>query len=199
MKRRLVLAAHADDETIGCGGTIAKYAAAGGSVYVGVLTRDPDDDCHAIRQEEAKEAWQRLGVAAAEWALEPAHPLTVSSSSVGAVADWLRKFAPDVVFIPHQYEQDPDHKIVSQLVRSAMLYAGVIRHMLAYEVWTPISCPHLYEDITRMVDVKSDAINRYSSQVGVRNYASAAIALNRFRGIMTGNGTYVEAFQMMGM
>ena len=38
MKKILVLAPHADDEVLGCGGTIDKYSKQGHHVYVAVLT-----------------------------------------------------------------------------------------------------------------------------------------------------------------
>ena len=38
MKKILVLAPHADDEILGCGGTIAKYSKLGSKVYVSILT-----------------------------------------------------------------------------------------------------------------------------------------------------------------
>ena len=38
MKKILVLAPHADDEVLGCGGTINKYSKSGSDVYVSILT-----------------------------------------------------------------------------------------------------------------------------------------------------------------
>ena len=38
MKNILVVAPHADDEVIGCGGIIAKYAKRGYNVYVAIMT-----------------------------------------------------------------------------------------------------------------------------------------------------------------
>jgi LmbE family N-acetylglucosaminyl deacetylase len=140
-----------------------------------------------------------LGVEEADWALERAHPLTVSPGSVDAVSGWLIRFRPDVVFVPHEKEQDPDHAMVSQVVRSAMLHSGCVRPILGYEVWMPISRPALFEDVTSVLAAKKGAIGRFASQTRDRDYVAGSVGLNRFRGVMSGNGDYVEVFNLVGM
>ena len=39
-KKILILSPHADDEVLGCGGTISKYSKKGHDIYVLVLTND---------------------------------------------------------------------------------------------------------------------------------------------------------------
>ena len=67
--RVLVVAPHADDETIGMGGTIAKLASAGADVVIGVVT-GPGPGAHPsipaeafqVVREEALRAHRALGV-----------------------------------------------------------------------------------------------------------------------------------------
>ena len=69
-QRLLVIAPHADDETIGCGGLIARSKAAGGEVYVQVLTVGDldhyDGKDHPVagntREKELEAAMELLGV-----------------------------------------------------------------------------------------------------------------------------------------
>lgn len=197
MKQRLVIAAHADDETIGCGGMISKYAEAGADIFVGVLTRDASDEQHQVRRDEAAAAWSTLGVARSDWVMMRSHPLTVGESSVDAVVGWLETFRPDLVFIPHPGEQDPDHAVVSRIVASAILRSGHFFRVLGYEVWTPILRPALFEDITDVMQRKMEAIQCFATQMRERDYASGAEGLNRFRGVTTGNGRFVEAFTLV--
>ena len=62
----LVIAPHPDDEVLGCGGTIAKYAANGDEVYVCVMTkgREPLFSPEAVERvrEECRKADAYLGV-----------------------------------------------------------------------------------------------------------------------------------------
>ena len=67
-KRILVVAPHPDDETLGAGGTIAKYAAAGNAVTVLTVAghRPPlyEESVYEQTVREAKDAHRKLGVAA---------------------------------------------------------------------------------------------------------------------------------------
>ena len=197
MKRRLVIAAHADDETIGCGGTMAKYSQHGATTFVGVLTRDQSDDVHTVRRSEAERAWQKLGVTDSGWAEMRAHPLTVSPTAVDAVTGWIESVRPDIVFLPHPGEDDPDHAAVAAIVKSARILARSGCLLLGYEVWTPLARPSVFEDVSDFVAVKGEAINCFRSQVADRDYASAALALNRYHGVISGRGQHVEAFGMI--
>src|SRR5687768_12954657 len=71
MKRILVVAAHPDDEVLGCGGTMAKLAAQGAFVHVafladGVFSRSGDDEAQGreleVRRAAARSACGILGV-----------------------------------------------------------------------------------------------------------------------------------------
>jgi len=141
MRPRLVIAAHADDETLDCGGTIAKYSRQGAEVFIGVLTRDSNDDAHQRRREEALKAWRILGAREAGWAEKRAHPLVRDATVVDIVGEWLTMMRPEVVLIPHPEEQDPDHAAVAQIVGSAKLATGSTCTVLGYEVWTPLQRP----------------------------------------------------------
>ena len=68
----LILAAHPDDEVLGCGGTIAKLADSGARIHVafladGISSRDGDGVAQqtqlAARRAAAQKAWQILVVA----------------------------------------------------------------------------------------------------------------------------------------
>jgi LmbE family N-acetylglucosaminyl deacetylase len=197
VKRRLVIAAHADDETIGCGGTIAKFAARGAEHFVGVLSRDVGDEDHAIRRREAEEAWKILGVTQWDWAEFRHHPLPDDAGIVDRVASWITQFEPDLILIPHAYEQDLDHARAGALVQNAMIVSGRICRVLAFEVWTPLTSFRLVEDITDYIDQKTRSIAAYSSQVRHRRYDLAARGLAAYRGHITGRGEFAEVFDVV--
>jgi LmbE family N-acetylglucosaminyl deacetylase len=57
MSRVLVIAPHADDETLGMGGTIARYAREGHEVIVAVVTGHGDEGPHPLWP---REVWDRV-------------------------------------------------------------------------------------------------------------------------------------------
>jgi LmbE family N-acetylglucosaminyl deacetylase len=108
-----VVAPHPDDEVLGCGGTIARYAREGGEVTVAVVTKGtplfPAAQVRRVRR-EAREANLALGselcfldLPVTTLQLMPEHRLNgVFDRLVGAVR-------PDVVFLPYRWDRHEDH------------------------------------------------------------------------------------------
>jgi LmbE family N-acetylglucosaminyl deacetylase len=143
-RRLLAVLAHPDDESLGFGGTLAKYAAEGTDVFVVTATRGDqgryrgvarDDPRHPgpralaeIREEELRRAAAVLGVREVrvldfgDLALDAAsHP-----SLVDALVDHVRDIRPDVVvtFGPDGAYGHPDHIAVSQSTTTAVMAAA---------------------------------------------------------------------------
>ncbi|NOR53664.1 MAG: hypothetical protein GQ536_06215, partial [Candidatus Aminicenantes bacterium] len=102
-KRVLVLAPHPDDETIGCGGSLAIHANAGDPVKVVFLTNGAKGDTSGkeekksyikIRQGEARKACKCLGITDLEfWAYED-RALAGSRGVLTKVIDLLEEYKP---------------------------------------------------------------------------------------------------------
>ena len=205
--RVLVCAPHQDDESIGCGGTIARWA--GGGADVGVLWISGTDAGEVVGV-EALAALEVLGV---NWHSGLGHaPVGLESNerNLLEVVAAFREFRPDIVMIPHSDEDDRQHRVTSELCYEAGWLASYPypksvavdapkppRLMLAYEVWTPIRRPSLYIDVTAEIDTKGNAIAEYSSQEEISRFSQAAVALNRYRGEMSGVAEYAEAFSIV--
>jgi len=180
---KLVIAPHFDDEVLGAGGAMARWAQEGHSVQVLVVTRGrPPLYTHAEEdrcREEARAAHSRLGVAAS-WYLDlPAAELDgLPHWAVnGKVGEVVRSCAPDEMYIPFLGDVHLDHQLVFQ---SAMVAArpcreGWPRHVYAYETlsetnWnapflTPQFSPNHFVDITATLEAKLEAMALYRSQV----------------------------------
>jgi LmbE family N-acetylglucosaminyl deacetylase len=146
----VVLAAHADDETLGCGGTIALKTRAGWPVTVviatdGRLSPRPIgtsvDELVATRRREASAAAATLGAG------EPIHLPFVDGqlhslrddldSSVG---EQLRAVAVDQVFAPSPGDPHPDHAALGAAVRRVLsAWAGPAPQLLEYPIWQRVS------------------------------------------------------------
>jgi len=136
--------AHPDDESLGAGGTLAKYASEGVEVAIVTATRGDagrfhghrlDDPVHPgpvelarIREAELREAASALGVRDVscldyrDQALDRANP----RQAVADIAWHVRRQRPDVVitFGPDGSYGHPDHVAISQFTTAAMVAAA---------------------------------------------------------------------------
>jgi LmbE family N-acetylglucosaminyl deacetylase len=140
----MAVLAHPDDESLGVGGTLAKYAAEGVDVFVVTATRGDGgrfyghrrgDDRHpgplalaAIREAELRDAAAVLGLREVsvlgyhDQHLDETDPRDAS----GRIAAEVRRFRPDVVvtFGPDGAYGHPDHVAISQLTTAGLIVAA---------------------------------------------------------------------------
>ena len=112
------------------------------------------------------------------------------------------RYEPKIILFPHPGEEHPDHRATAEIVMEAVRRAmsGYMQKThrpdisLMYEVWTPISRPHVVVDITSVMEKKRTAIQKHRSQVFLIDYSLAVEGLNRYRGTMSATGQYGEAY-----
>ncbi len=143
----LLLAPHADDESLGCGGFIAEACARGQPPHVLVLTDGagshqnsrlfPPARLRALRQQEARDAVAILGL--------PPHrigfldlPDTAAPTSGAVFDNAVRTIAAQcdgcgLLLAPWRWDPHCDHEAAHLMAAAAACLAGV-RH-LAYPVW----------------------------------------------------------------
>jgi LmbE family N-acetylglucosaminyl deacetylase len=218
-KRVLVIAPHPDDETLGAGGTIAKFSRRGDQVFVLVVsghlpplyTREQ----YETTVREAHAAFGILGVSDSRFleipatmvANEPHHALNDRIFRVVA------ELEPDVVLCPFP-DRHVDHGAIFESVMVATRPVGVgaqIELIAAYETlsethWNaphiePNFVPNLVVDISEHEERKARALACYASQIppfpGARS-VQAALALAKFRGTQAGFASG-EAFHVIRM
>jgi LmbE family N-acetylglucosaminyl deacetylase len=131
----LAIGAHSDDVEFGCGGTLAKWAAAGTAVHLLVLTDgskgtwDPNADLPALvatRRREQEGAAAELGLAGVEILDLPDGELFSGLAERARVAAAVRRIRPDVV-LGHdpwkRYRLHPDHRHAGWLVLDGVVAA----------------------------------------------------------------------------
>jgi LmbE family N-acetylglucosaminyl deacetylase len=210
----LIIAPHADDEVLGVGGAMARWAHEGQTVHVAVVTRgrpplytDAEEDlCRA----EALAAHARLGVAHT-WHLDlPAAELdSLPHRELNhRLAELLRACQPEALFLPFLGDIHLDHQLVFRagMVAARPCRPGFPRRIYAYETlsetnWnapylTPGFNPNHFVDISAFLETKLQAMACYSSQVQAppheRSIGSLR-ALATLRGATVGLGA-AEAF-----
>jgi len=203
--RVLVLAPHPDDETIGCGGSLALHTEAGDPVKVIFLTNGAKGDTSGkkdretymeLRQKEAREACASLGVTDLEfWSYED-RALAGSRGVLVRLLDLLRAFLPDLVYVSSPLEFHPDHRATSFLLCDAIRTCDTGFQVAFYEVGQPLAV-NVLVDITRVMDLKKQALYVYKSQLEERDYADVIIGLNRFRSLTLPKGvSHAEGFSL---
>lgn len=181
----MVVAAHPDDEVLGCGGTLTRYAAEGHHVFSlilgeGVTSRDGDPRRHprAIRRlsRESDRANQRLGVKRVFRYAFPdnrfdAVPLLDIIKAIEAVK---REVRPTVVFTHHAHDVNIDHQITFKAALAAFrpLPGETVRELYAFYVlsstdWqAPVAfAPTYYVNISATVGKKVQALRAYRSEI----------------------------------
>jgi LmbE family N-acetylglucosaminyl deacetylase len=179
----LVIAAHPDDEVLGCGGVIARHAAQGDEVHVLVATRGiPEifapEFIEEIRR-ELKAAHQILKVNETHFLDFPAPKLDVVPGH--ELADGIRKviynLRPETIYLPHGGDIHLDHRAVymATLVAARPSNDCPVKQLLCYETlseteWAPSAVqsafiPTVFVDITDFLDIKLQAMTCYRTQL----------------------------------
>jgi LmbE family N-acetylglucosaminyl deacetylase len=215
----LIVAPHPDDETLGAGGTVAKYVAEGHQVTVlivsGHLPPVYPRETYERTVREAGKAFAILGIRDARFLEIPAtmvgnEPVHVLNERIHAV---FRDVKPHVVLCAFP-DRHIDHRVIFDGVMVASRPVGVgkgIELLAAYETLseTHWNAPHIEPnftptwvvDISAVMDQKLRALACYESQIsafpGPRSVETAE-ALAKFRGTQAGFA-FGEAYQVIRM
>lgn len=185
----LVVAAHPDDEVLGCGATMAKLAARGEDVDVLILgegstsradTRDQGDQALVERlRDDSRRAAHVLGVrdVVAEGLPDNRFDTVALLDVVKLVEAQVESRRPSVVYSQHGGDVNVDHQITFRAVLAATrpVPGHPVREVLAFEVgsstewafgaFAPAFHPTVFEDVTGFVDAKVEAMRCYPSEM----------------------------------
>ena len=213
----LVIAPHADDEILGCGGVISRYISEGNEVKVLVITRAleelfPKPLMDQIR-EEAVKSHQFLGVSETIFFDFPAPMLdqTPSYQISMEISKVIKEFSPEKVFLPHRGDIHKDHRAVFEaaLVALRPINDCPVKEIYAYETlseteWAPpfgddAFIPNVFVDITDYMENKKEAMLCFESQVKEFPHSRSIEcieSLAKFRGATIGKKA-AEAFMLI--
>ena len=194
--RVLIVAPHADDETIGAGGLLSKYGKQGDVWLItdGRKGNTPDaqyseDELITVRKKEFKSAMSFFNVH--DYTFFELTDGNASSEISGIYNKSIKEY--NYIFIPNQYEKHPDHVAAYKALIKMKKRQRAKGDIVEYEVWTPLTAPNFLLPITDVMDNKLKALSYYESQLKTFDYCTLAESLNRYRGL-TGNEKYCEAF-----
>lgn len=198
-----VVCAHADDETLGCGGTILKHVAAGDRVSW-VLFSSPTPPLFSA--EFIARRKRDIGLVSDAYGFNQTFELGFPAAGldnveeralIDAVAGVFRTIAPDILYVVNRGDVHSDHRCVfdATWIAAKPLRGRFPARIMAFE--TPSSSnlapptaeraflPQGYCDITPYLQGKINILKMYETEImpfpGARS-AEAMAALARYRG-----------------
>ncbi len=217
----LIIAAHPDDDILGCGGFISKYRNSKifKIIFIaeGSTSRfdDPDSaDANSAlvnRQNMAINALKKLGVSDVEFNNFPCGkldqaPLLEINKIIEKAID---KFKPNIILTHSASDLNQDHKIVnkSTLIATRPLPKRKVETVLSYEVlsssewnFSKYFSPNFFEEMTSEdIKNKQDAMAFYHSEMGEFPFPRSSIGIEtlaRYRGMQSGFD-FAEAYEVI--
>ncbi len=219
----LVIAAHPDDEILGCGGTVARLVADGHHVHFaimgeGMTSRHPqrsDADAKELTalHQQAHAAAAKVGVTNVVLHELPDNRLDTVPllDVVKLVEDLVDRIKPEVIYTHHAGDLNVDHGVIHRAVLTATrpVAGQPVLDIYAFEVpssteWAfqriePSFRPNVFVDITQSLELKIAAMECYRTEARKFPHPRSPEAL---RAIATRWGSVVgcaaaEAFELV--
>ena len=209
-----VLAAHPDDEVLGCGGTLARLAGEGRPVHILLLadgeTSRVSGSAHAMdpgrlaaRNAAAEVACKVLGCASVELLSLPDNRLDRLEllDVVKDVEAFVQRYQPSTVLTHHSGDVNIDHRVVHEAVITACRPqpGHAVKELLFFEVpssteWRPPGSgepfiPNWFVYISRTLARKLEALQAYEAELRAFPHPrslKAVEALAQWRGATAG-------------
>ena len=215
----LVISAHPDDETFGCGGTLLAHRASGDSVYWLIITEPtkPMWTSAQITQEKREIAAVAKALGVKKYWCAGMAPAGLDALPLTELIDAVRKpieaIHPQVVYSVHHGDVHSDHRklfeAVGAVLKAFYMKRYGVRRWLAFECLSstdaasPVPAtafvPNVFRDITPFLRRKLRIVDLYRSQLQpghLPRSADAVRALARYRGATIGV-KYAEAFALV--
>lgn len=186
----LVIAAHPDDEVLGCGGTIARHVAEGDAVHVVILAEGATSR-DVVRSRKAREndlselaaaagkSGNILGISSLHLHQFPDNRMDGVEllDVVKCIEEHMERVRPTIIYTHHIGDVNVDHQITHKAVVTACRPqpAQTVHTLLFFEVpssteWqTPDSMqvftPNWFVNIFKTLNKKKDALNAYAPEM----------------------------------
>lgn len=185
MKNILVVAPHADDESLGCGGTLLRHKEEGDSIHWLLVTGMSGDwgfskEQIALRNQEIEQVMCQYGFNSLHrLELPPSALDTVAHGKIiSGISQVIKKVRPEIVYSPYRNDAHSDHEIVFDAVMAATksFRYPFVKRVLAYETISETDFgmkpedggfkPNVYVDISSQLDKKLKILEIFESEMG---------------------------------
>jgi len=219
----LVVAAHPDDEILGCGGTMARLTREGHEVRIAILAEGmssryahrEDADPRQLQHlhARAQQAADKVGAKEVVLCKLPDNRLDTVPllEVVKQVEELVARFRPEVIYTHHPGDLNVDHGVAHRAVLTATrpVAGQCVKEIYAFEVpssteWAfqrlePLFRPSVFVDITETLETKIEALTCYDTETRKFPHPRSAEALRAIAkrwGSVVGLPA-VEAFELI--
>jgi len=215
--RVLIVSAHPDDETLGCGGTILKHIYSGDEVCWCVFTKGFEPRWHKDvlqrKRDEVLAVSKAYGFKKLFMLDFPAAQLDKLNTSdiIDRFRQVMDEAVPEVIYVVSRTDIHTDHHIVFNTVVSSVKVFNIsgVKKILCYETLSSTEIappfverafvPNVFSDITSQIDRKISIMQLFETEIQPAPFPRSLEtikALARYRGSVIGV-EYAEAFMLV--
>jgi LmbE family N-acetylglucosaminyl deacetylase len=213
----VVIAPHADDETLGCGGTLLRHAASGDKIHWILVTsmsanRFSENRIAARRAEidAVREAYSFSSVYELDFPTAQLDSIA-TSDLVARIGKAILDIGPEIVYLPFPGDVHTDHRVVFMAAAATTKWFRYpsVKKVLACEIPSETDFgispdvigfrPNLYVDITPWLDRKIEILSTYDGELLMHPFPRSIAgvrALALIRGAQSGC-VAAEAFMVI--
>ena len=184
MKTVLIIAAHPDDEVLGCGGTIAKHVSQGNKVHSvfmadGVRSRpNLQEEDFEIRKDASKSVQSILGITSTHYLDFPDNkmdsiPLLNIIQKLEPIIDKLK---PSIIFTHYHSDLNIDHQLTHAAAITACrpMPSSSVKEIYGFETLSSTEWsnslkssfnPTFFVDISQQISKKLSAVKTYENEM----------------------------------
>lgn len=215
--KTLIIAPHPDDEILGAGGTLLRKKLEKESTAWLIVTGM--NRSYGYADEEISRRNNEIAKITKFFDFDEVHSLQLPpalldtlpiSTIVKSISDVIQSYEPDEVLVPHRGDVHTDHYVTykASISSSKWFRHPSVKRILCYETLSETGLPtcsndqfspNVFVEITSFLDKKIEAMEIYSTEVGVFPFPrskEAIEALARYRGSASGYPA-AEAFQLI--
>lgn len=191
LKKILVIAAHPDDEILGCGATIAKHieigstvkviiAAEGATSRVGEINSEVREELKNL-QAQSRLANEKIGVKDVSFLGLPDNRMDTLDllDVIKKIEHEIKAFQPDIIYTHFPQDLNIDHRILAEAVLTATrpfpgnnapseVYFFEVASSTEWNYSGNLSkkfTPNVFVDVTKTIEKKLLALNEYKSEM----------------------------------
>ena len=215
MKNRiLVVAVHADDETLGCGGTLLKHKANNDKIHWLICTTtNKNKNYYQNREKEINKVSKLFN-------FDSVHNLQFETTKIDQynmneiiekISRVINKVKPSIIYLPFKEDVHTDHKKVFEasysctksfrypFIKKIYMMETLSETEFALSTKKDSFMPNTFVDISKYMDKKIQIMKVYKSEVGKHPFPRSVIsikALASFRG-STSRCKFAESFMLL--